>query len=109
MRREIRTPMLFPPTFLNRDGRGLAQVANLSSHGALLCARSALFLPGDTIAGWLQSLGIDGDEKFLVVVLNVRWARYDRKMGWDRLGCALQLTDEHSLPALRHLIENAGP
>jgi hypothetical protein len=109
LRREVRTPMLFPPLLLNRDGKGIARVADLSPHGVLLYARSGVFSHGETMTGWLQSPMVDDDEIVLAVTLNVRWVSEDRERGWTRVGCELHAMDERSLDRLQRLIEKAAP
>ncbi|MGF6574960.1 PilZ domain-containing protein [Paraburkholderia fungorum] len=109
LRREVRTPMLFPPLLLNKDGRGLARVADLSPHGALLYARSGVFSHGETVSGWLHSPPIDDDEIVLAVGVNVRWVSVDRERGWTRVGCELHRLDQRSLTGLWRLIEKASP
>ncbi|QGZ64692.1 PilZ domain-containing protein [Paraburkholderia acidisoli] len=110
MRREARTPLLFAPLLLNRDGRALAQVANLSSRGALLHARSGLLSRGETVWGWLQSPSIDDDDEIVVVVgLDVRWISEDPERGWSRVGCEIHPMDEQSTTRLQSLIDKAAP
>lgn len=109
LRREVRTPMLFPPLLLNKDGKGLARVADLSPHGALLYARNGVFSHGETVAGWLQSALIDEDETVVAVTFNVRWIDEDRQRGWTRVGCEMHPLDERSLSGLQRLIEKAAP
>jgi hypothetical protein len=110
LRRDVRTPMLFGPLLLNKDGRALAQVADLSSHGALLHARSGLFSRGETVSGWLQSTAIDSDDEIVVVVaLEVRWIAEDHERGWSRVGCEMLPLDSRSKMRLRSLIAKAAP
>jgi len=101
--------MLFPPLLLNKDGRGLAQVADLSSHGVLLYARSGVFSQGETVSGWLQSSPIDEEELVVAVALNVRWISEDQERGWSRVGCEMYPMDERSMSTLQRLIEKAAP
>ncbi|HEV3428631.1 MAG TPA: PilZ domain-containing protein [Paraburkholderia sp.] len=110
LRRDVRTPMLFGPLLLNKDGRALAQVADLSSHGALLHARSGLFSCGETVSGWIQSSAVDKDDEIVVVVaLEVRWITEDHEKGWSRVGCEMRPLDSRSKARLRSLIAKAAP
>ncbi|MEM5310499.1 PilZ domain-containing protein [Paraburkholderia sp. JHI869] len=110
MRREVRTPLLFAPLLLNKDGRALAQVADLSSRGALLHARSGLLFRGETVSGWLQSAPIDDeDEIVLAVALDVRWIAEDQERGWSRVGCEMHPLDRRSMARLQDLIAKAAP
>ncbi|WP_254340795.1 PilZ domain-containing protein [Paraburkholderia sp. CNPSo 3274] len=109
MRREARTPLLFAPLLLNKDGRALAQVADLSSRGALLHARSGLLFRGETVSGWLQSAPIDDDEIVLAVALDVRWIFEDQERGWSRVGCEMHPLDQRSMARLQDLIAKAAP
>ncbi|MEI7295754.1 PilZ domain-containing protein [Paraburkholderia tropica] len=109
-RRDVRTPMLFAPLLLNKDGRALAQVADLSSHGALLHARSGLFSRGETVSGWLQSSAVDGEDEIVVAVfLDVRWIAEDHERGWSRVGCEMHTLDARSMARLHCMIEKAAP
>lgn len=102
--------MLFAPLLLNKDGRALAQVADLSSHGALLHVRNGLLSRGETVSGWLQSPPIDDeDEIVLAVALDVRWVAEDRERGWSRVGCELHPMDPRSKARLQSLIAKAAP
>lgn len=101
--------MLFPPLLLNKDGRGLAQVADLSFHGLLLYARSGVFSQGETVLGWLQSSPIDDEEMVVAVGLNVRWISEDPERGWSRVGCELHPLDQRSTTTLQRMIEKAAP
>ncbi|WP_321945171.1 PilZ domain-containing protein [Paraburkholderia sp. J10-1] len=110
MRREVRTPLLFAPLLLNKDGRALAQVADLSSRGALLYARNGLLFRGETVSGWLQSAPIDDeDEIVLAVALDVRWITEDQERGWSRVGCEMHPLDRRSMARLQDLIAKAAP
>jgi len=110
LRREVRTPLLFAPLFLNKDGRALAQVADLSSHGALLHARKGLLFRGETLSGWLQSAPVDDeDEIVLAIALDVRWISEDQERGWSRVGCELHPMDQRSMARLQDLIAKAAP
>jgi c-di-GMP-binding flagellar brake protein YcgR len=110
LRREVRTPLLFAPLLLSRDGMALAQVADISSHGALLHARNGLFFQGEAVSGWLQSAPVDNeDEIVLAVTLNVRWISEDHERGWSRVGCELHPLDERSTDRLKRLIAKAPP
>lgn len=102
--------MLFAPLLLNKDGKALAQVADLSSRGALLHARNGLLFRGETVSGWLQSAPIDDeDEIVLVVALDVRWISEDQERGWSRVGCEMHLLDQRSMVRLQDLIAKAAP
>ncbi|MBN3857126.1 MULTISPECIES: PilZ domain-containing protein [unclassified Paraburkholderia] len=110
LRRDVRTPMLFAPLLLNKDGRALAQVADLSSNGALLHARNGLFSRGETVSGWLQSSAIDDEDEIVVAVyLDVRWVSEDHERGWTRVGCEMHQLDPRSKARLHTLIEKAAP
>ena len=108
LRREGRTPLLFAPLHLNRDGRALAQVVDLSPHGALLHARNGLLFRGDTVSGWLLSAPVD-DEIVVAVTLDVRWIPEDHERGWSRVGCELHPVDQRSMARLQDLIAKAAP
>lgn len=110
LRREGRTPLLFGPLLLNRDGRALAQVANLSSRGALLHVRNGLLSHGETVSGWLQSPQIDDEDEIVVAVaLDVRWVSEDADRGWSCVGCELHTMDDRSMDRLQSLIAKAAP
>ncbi|WP_322045105.1 PilZ domain-containing protein [Paraburkholderia sp. J67] len=110
LRRDVRIPMLFAPLLLNKDGRALAQVADLSMHGALLHARRGLFARGETVSGWLQSSAVDSDDEIvLAVALDVRWIADDHERGWSCVGCEMHPLDSRSKARLRHLIAKAAP
>jgi hypothetical protein len=109
LRREDRTPLLFAPLLLNRDGRALAQVVDLSPHGALLHARNGLLFRADAVSGWLLSAPVDDDEIVVAVTLDVRWTSEDHERGWSRVGCELHPMDQRSKVRLQDLIAKAAP
>ncbi|QGZ58498.1 PilZ domain-containing protein [Paraburkholderia acidiphila] len=101
---------MFAPLLLNKDGRALAQVADLSSRGALLHARNGLLFRGETVSGWLQSAPIDDEgEIVLAVALDVRWITEDQERGWSRVGCEVHPLDGRSMARLQDLIAKAAP
>jgi len=109
-RESARVMLLFDPLLLDKEGRVLARVADLSLHGALLYARRGMFTAGETISGWLQSPPLDGeDEIFLAVGLTIRWIAEDHMAGWSRMGCSMDSMDEQSFVTLKHLIELTAP
>jgi hypothetical protein len=109
-RESARVMLLFDPLLLDKEGRVLARVADLSLHGALLFARRGMFTAGETIAGWLQSPPLDGaDEIFLAVGLTVRWVAEDHMAGWSRMGCSMDPMDDQSFATLKRLIELTAP
>jgi len=109
-RESARILLLFDPLLLDKEGRVMARVADLSLHGALLFARRGMFTVGETIVGWLQSPPLDGeDEIFLAIGLTIRWISEDRLAGWSRMGCSMEPMDDQSFATLKHLIELTAP
>ena len=109
-RESSRVILLFDPLLLDKEGRVMARVADLSLHGALLFARRGMFTAGEAISGWLQSPPLDGeDEIFLAVGFTIRWVSEDHMAGWSRMGCAMDPMDDKSFETLKHLIELTAP
>lgn len=110
LRKERRTRLLFDPLLLDKEGRVIARVADLSMHGALLYTRRGAYPEGATIAGWLQSPPLDGEDEFYVAVTyQVRWVSDENEAGWSQVGCQLKTVDEISARKLELLIKLTAP
>lgn len=109
-RKEGRVKLLFDPLLLDKEGKLIARVADLSMSGALLYTRRGAYGAGQTVAGWLQSPPQDdGEEFFLAATFIVKWVSEDDLGGWSRLGCELKPLDEASAGKLRQLIALSAP
>jgi hypothetical protein len=109
-RKEDRIELLFDPLLLDKEGRVIARVADLSMSGALLYVRRGVFVVGETVEGWLQSPPQDGgDELFVAVKFIVRWISNNKMAGWSQMGCEMGELDSASAETLKRLIDVAAP
>ena len=110
LRKERRTRLLFDPLLLDKEGRVIARVADLSMHGAMLYTRRGAYLEGATISGWLQSPPQNGEDEFyLAVNYQVRWVSNENEAGWSQVGCEMKPLDEISSRRLDLLIKLTAP
>ena len=110
LRKEKRTRLLFDPLLLDKDGRVIARVVDLSTNGAMLYTRRGAYTQGATVSGWLQAPPVDGaDEFFLAVTYQVRWVFDENESGWSQMGCQMKPLDEASAKKLEHLISLTAP
>lgn len=110
LRKEQRTQLLFDPLLLDKEGRVIARVAELSMHGAMLYTRRSAFAQGATITGWLQSPPLNGEDEFyLAVTYEVRWISNENEAGWSQVGCQMKPLDEISARRLDLLIKLTAP
>ena len=110
MRKEHRTRLLFDPLLLDKEGRVVARVVDLSLHGALLYTRRGAFAEGDVLSGWLQSPPLNSDDEFyLAVNYDVRWVSDENEAGWSQIGCQARPMDEITARRLDLLIKLTSP
>jgi hypothetical protein len=110
LRKEKRTRLLFDPLLLDKDGRVIARVVDLSTAGAMLYTRRGAYSQGAIIKGWLQAPPVDGeDEFFLAVTYQVRWVSDENESGWSQMGCLMKPLDDATAERLDHLISLTAP
>jgi hypothetical protein len=109
-RKDERIELLFTPTLLDKEGRSVARVANLSSQGALLYVRSGSYDVGQPVEGWVQSPPRDGGEEvYLAVRLDPRWVQDDPDTGMSKIGCELRELDDDTSKILNLMIDLTAP
>lgn len=99
-RKSTRSILMLDPLLLDKEGRVLARVADLSPEGAMLYARGEPFAVGSKISGWLDAPAFgDLDKDFVAVRMTVAW-RVAEPLGWFKLGCSF---DGHATDARRRI------
>ena len=104
-RQAERSILMIDPLLLDKDGRVMARVADISTEGALLYAKGLPFAVGEQISGWLDAPALgDMDEEFVAVWMKVVWAQTETR-NWFRCGCVFEPSDAKERRRLERLIQ----
>lgn len=103
-RKSTRSILMLDPLLLDKEGRVIARVADLSVDGAMLYARGEPFAVGSKISGWLDAPALgDLDEEFVAVWMTVAW-RVAEPRGWFKCGCFFDAENPDSRSRIERLI-----
>ena len=95
-RKNERNVLMLDPLLLDKDGRALARIADISLDGALICSKGKPFPVGSRIIGWLNAPALgDFNEEFVAIWLTVSWCEQEGPEGWFKAGCIFD-KGEHS-------------
>lgn len=100
-----RSILMLDPLLLDKDGKVIARVADISLDGALLYSRGTPFPVGTELAGWLDAPALGAfDEEFVAVWLTVAWTRKEGDNGWFKSGCSFEDVEDAEKKRLGSLI-----
>lgn len=100
-----RSIFMLDPLLLDKDGKVIARIADISLDGALLYSRGTPFPVGTELSGWLDAPALGAfDEEFVAVWLTVAWTRKEVDNGWFKAGCSFEDVEDAEKNRLTSLI-----
>lgn len=105
-RKAERSVLMLDPLLLDKDGRVIARVGDISIDGVQLFSKGEPFAKGERISGWLDAPALGAfDEEFVAVWLTVAWCVVEGPPGWFKAGCQFDKVDQAEGARLQNLIE----
>ena len=105
-RKSERSILMLDPLLLDKDGRVLARIADISIDGALLCSKGEPFAVGTRLSGWLDAPALGAfKEEFVAIWLTVAWSKPEGPAGWFKAGCVFEHGDNAEAMRLASLID----
>lgn len=104
-RKAERSMLMLDPLLLDKEGRVIARIADISVDGVSMYSKGVPFAKGTRLSGWLDAPSLGNfDEEFVAVWLTVAWSRPEGPEGWFKAGCVFEIADQVERMRLERLI-----